>query len=626
MGVREAYALWAPQYACQANPLLSLQERTLEPLLPPLRGRVLVDVACGTGRWLKRLSARGPRLSIGLDVSAPMLERGQRELSRPGALICADACEVPLQDRCADVVLCSLALDHVANLASFIYEVSRILKDGGSLILSDFHPDAHARGWKRTFKSEHGTIELPVYPRPLSILHDAFRHAGLALDVCHEPCFDEADRRSFADAGREHLWERAIGAGPALYIARYVRRPRSATTAQQSELTLRFANVATSSDSTSRAAVAIRDGVIGDIDLKTADASRTIDLSGYMLLPGLINAHDHLEFSLFPRLGKGPYSSARDWARDIYRPDDSPVREHRRVPKDVRLWWGGLKNLLCGVTTVSHHNPYSGVLANPEFPVRVVSRYGWAHSFAEEADVYGKFCNTPDSAPFLLHLGEGSDDEAAAEFRRLTDLGALDARTVIVHGVALSDSDHQRLQLSGGALIWCPSSNLFLLGHTVSPDVLARSARVALGSDSAISSAGDLLDEIRVAVSCGVPAERVYELVTVCGANVLHDGAGTISINYPADLIAVRDRGLSPAETLRCATHADIELVLVGGKLRLISDDLLARWPGRPPRFFEPIVVEGVKRFVAAPVSRLLDAARRELGPDIRLAGKRVWQ
>src|SRR5262245_47510100 len=83
-----------------------------------------------------------------------------------------------------------------------------------------------------------------------------------------------------------------------------------------------------------------------------------IDLENRLILPGLINAHDHLEFNLFPRLGRGPYSNSADWARDIYQPEVSPVREHLSVPRNIRMLWGGLKNLLCGVTTVCHHNPY----------------------------------------------------------------------------------------------------------------------------------------------------------------------------------------------------------------------------------------------------------------------------
>ena len=41
-----------------------------------------------------------------------------------------------------------------------------------------------------------------------------------------------------------------------------------------------------------------------------------LDLAGYLILPGLINCHDHLEFNLFPRLGRGPYDNASSWAAD----------------------------------------------------------------------------------------------------------------------------------------------------------------------------------------------------------------------------------------------------------------------------------------------------------------------
>src|SRR5579863_10747142 len=86
-----------------------------------------------------------------------------------------------------------------------------------------------------------------------------------------------------------------------------------------------------------------------------------LDLGGLQIHPGLINAHDHLQFALFPRLGSGPYANATEWARDIYHPDRDPVRRHLQVPKHLRLIWGGLRNLACGVTTVSHHDSYHPV-------------------------------------------------------------------------------------------------------------------------------------------------------------------------------------------------------------------------------------------------------------------------
>ncbi len=59
----------------------------------------------------------------------------------------------------------------------------------------------------------------------------------------------------------------------------------------------------------------IRDGAPGQMRSLTLFSGSSLDLSGFLLLPGLINAHDHLEFSLFPNIGDGPYQNAAQWAR-----------------------------------------------------------------------------------------------------------------------------------------------------------------------------------------------------------------------------------------------------------------------------------------------------------------------
>ena len=220
-----------------------------------------------------------------------------------------------------------------------------------------------------------------------------------------------------------------------------------------------------------------------------------LDLTGLQILPGLINAHDHLHFALFPRLGSGPYANATDWAQDIYHPDRDPVRRHLLVPKHLRLIWGGLRNLAAGVTTVSHHDAYHPVF-DEDFPVRVIKEYGWAHSLAFTEDVRARFDATPPEAPFVIHLGEGTDASAAEEIFRLHELGALDRRTVLVHAVGLTREGWDLVRTTGASVIWCPRSNLFTLGRTLSREIIESGIPIALGTDSSLTTEGDLLDEL----------------------------------------------------------------------------------------------------------------------------------
>ena len=246
-----------------------------------------------------------------------------------------------------------------------------------------------------------------------------------------------------------------------------------------------------------------------------------LDLSGLEILPGLVNAHDHLEFAIFPLLGSGPYANAVEWARDIYRPLEEPLRQYLQVPKKLRLIWGGLRNLLAGATTVSHHDPYHPAF-DDDFPVRVARNYGWAHSLAFAPDVRAAFDATPPGAPFLIHLGEGTDEAAAREVFQLKELGALDRRTVLVHAVGLDESAWKLVEEAGAAVVWCPRSNFFTLGRTLDPRRVARLAPMALGTDSPLTAQGDLLDEIQFARDrFGLEAAEVRDLVTHRAARIL---------------------------------------------------------------------------------------------------------
>ncbi len=294
---------------------------------------------------------------------------------------------------------------------------------------------------------------------------------------------------------------------------------------------------------------------------------QVVDLHGDRLLPGLINAHDHLHFNTLPPLESGRWRHARDWVSQVNlrRRTDPAFESHVSVALDERLLIGGIKNLLSGVTTVAHHDPLYPFLVSARFPTGVLANYGWSHSLYIDGDerVREAYLRSPPHWPWIIHAAEGVNAEAAAEFDRLDDLGCLGANTVIVHGIALDRAQRMRLIEAAAGLVWCPSSNERLFGQTADVGELIRHGRVALGTDSRFSGSRDLLAEIAVAHEIGTLDPGTLEnLVTRDAAALLRVlDRGVLKSGARADLLVL------PAGMALCdATRADIRLVLLGGK------------------------------------------------------------
>jgi len=295
-----------------------------------------------------------------------------------------------------------------------------------------------------------------------------------------------------------------------------------------------------------------------------------VDLHGDRVLPGLINAHDHLQLNSLPALDPGNrYQRVQDWISDINarQKSDPCFDAGAAVARDDRLLIGGVKNLLSGVTTVAHHDPLYPQLFDPNYPTGIVSECGWSHSLYIDGDEKVRASNrgTPAHWPWIIHAAEGVTEESAQEFERLDAMGCVGPNTLLVHGIALDPSQRKRLSAAGAGVIWCPSSNLRLFGTTLEAPELLQQGLLALGTDSRLSGARDLLDEVRIASGVSGFDDRTLEaLVTRDNARLLRlADRGTLQVGSRADVLIL------PAGLGLCkADRTSIRLVVRDGRAR----------------------------------------------------------
>jgi cytosine/adenosine deaminase-related metal-dependent hydrolase len=281
--------------------------------------------------------------------------------------------------------------------------------------------------------------------------------------------------------------------------------------------------------------------------------------------PGLINAHDHLHRNHYGRLGRPGYRNAYQWARDIQTRYHRRIAQGRARPRQDALLAGAWKNLFAGVTSVVHHDTWEDAF-DRDFPIRVVPLAS-ADSLGMTPDLDG----VGEGERFGLHLAEGVDEAAADEVRTIAARGLLTRDLIAVHGVGMDPHGITRFRASGAALVWCPSSNLFLFGRTVPAALLDDGIDVLLGSDSLLTGAGDLLDEMAFARAIGGLSDaRLEGAVGAVAAARLGLDPPALDPGDRADLILLR-------RPLVEARAADVLLVVANGAVRVACPELASR-------------------------------------------------
>ncbi|HEX3360159.1 MAG TPA: methyltransferase domain-containing protein [Solirubrobacterales bacterium] len=108
-----------------------------------VKGKAVLDCACGTGYGLEMYAAAGAAAVTGVDVDPEAVRVATSRYGKAATVLQGDVRKLPLDDDTFDLVTCFETIEHVAGAEEGIAELRRVLKPSGILVISSPNPDVY---------------------------------------------------------------------------------------------------------------------------------------------------------------------------------------------------------------------------------------------------------------------------------------------------------------------------------------------------------------------------------------------------------------------------------------------------------------------------------------------------
>ena len=188
----------------------AILDRALEQILVDKRGKTVLDLGCGAGRYSRILQATGAVVT-GIDPVPQFIEHA-RSVDSVSTYVEGKAEELPFEDDSFDIVLSYLSIVDIADLQAASQEIARVIRDRGELIIVNISNVASATpSWvkdedgNKVYRKvdrymEHFAMDLEWrdirirnYHRPLSYILGLFLNQAFVLTRFVEPLPDPSD-------------------------------------------------------------------------------------------------------------------------------------------------------------------------------------------------------------------------------------------------------------------------------------------------------------------------------------------------------------------------------------------------------------------------------------------------
>jgi demethylmenaquinone methyltransferase/2-methoxy-6-polyprenyl-1,4-benzoquinol methylase len=174
--------------------------------LLPLNGRVVLDLATGTGDSARRLVEKG-FLVVGVDLSGNMLCRARRKIPQSNFIpLCGSAYALPFAEGTFDGVTCAFGIRNMHETPAALAEIFRVMKRGGKVVFLEF---SMPRGWIRRPYALYLRAVIPAIAGVIS-RREAYEYLGESICGFHPP---EEFCRLIAEAGFHECEKKPLSMG-----------------------------------------------------------------------------------------------------------------------------------------------------------------------------------------------------------------------------------------------------------------------------------------------------------------------------------------------------------------------------------------------------------------------------
>jgi 5-methylthioadenosine/S-adenosylhomocysteine deaminase len=344
--------------------------------------------------------------------------------------------------------------------------------------------------------------------------------------------------------------------------------------------------------------VGIVNGRIVSVSENSPDIPNAVSVNTHgIILPGFVDAHNHLRSNVVPRWKPSRlYSNRYEWRQDpeFLRLVNGPISRVGSTNFCDMNKWGELRALVGGTTSImttqaqpcihglvrnlDYNSGFYGTtelnlehtfnvldLPPPSDPSARTSFVGAAHFFIAN----------PFYEALFIHLAEGTDAFSLEEFTFMQSQSLLNPKGVVIHGIPLRPTDFQAMSLNGTSLVWSPRSNLELYGATANIGAaLDAGVEIALAPDWAVTGSSNMLNELKVAALWNserlggrITDRQLVDMATSIPAHIagIDDEVGAIRVGLRADILVINGDHNNPYHAIIDATADDVELVFING-------------------------------------------------------------